>query len=307
MLFFMELQRIMKKKKNLNFEKAVALIISALLFFSGCSSRSVTETSSTAVSEEISTEEKSDDEVLEDAIEMTSATSGLTETDSRAKKMVDLLAGEFDIKQVGTTAYFNNPSSEGQMIYLTENCGETCILAEKVGGDNGIFIGLDNSEWRFYDVTSIMQYSLKANEVVGGELNMHCETVTVFEYPETAEAKAVFANIIGAYEKAGVDLEGLSKEEYEFTDTSGHFIVSFGLVDQLLGADGTGETESIFREYRTFEAFYLIDNSIVRLTYTDTGDNYNLMKEVVIQLGVNDPFEVKSSQEVLEALTEHIT
>ena len=307
MLFFMELQRIMKKKKNLNFEKAVALVTSALLLFSGCSSRSVTETSSTAVSEEISTEEKSDDEVLEDAIEMTSATSGLTETDSRAKKMVDLLAGEFDIKQVGTTAYFNNPSSEGQMIYLTENCGETCILAEKVGGDNGIFIGLDNSEWRFYDVTSIMQYSLKANEVVGGELNMHCETVTVFEYPETAEAKAVFANIIGAYEKAGVDLEGLSKEEYEFTDTSGHFIVSFGLVDQLLGADGTGETESIFREYRTFEAFYLIDNSIVRLTYTDTGDNYNLMKEVVIQLGVNDPFEVKSSQEVLEALTEHIT
>ena len=72
MLFFMELQRIMKKKKNLNFEKAVALVISALLLFSGCSSRSVTETSSTAVSEEISTEEKSDDEVLEDAIEMTS-------------------------------------------------------------------------------------------------------------------------------------------------------------------------------------------------------------------------------------------
>ena len=295
----------------MGYRKYAAIGIVAAMLLAGCSAevkKSAEKEDIARATEEMTGEVSEDNGSLEtSAVDQTYQSDGTQEGCSVSRTFSDYLKREFDIKEIeDEQTYFNSMSSKGQLICRDNvTCSQECLLAGQVADTDGTFIGQSNADWRFYDVCSMMQYSKKDSTVVGGELCMHYETVTIYEYPSTAEAKSIFNSIMTSYENTGVDLSVLSEEEYSRTENEGYFIMSYGLVDQLLGEGG--ETDTIFREYTTFEAFYFIENRIIRLTYTDTGKDCELMKSVIAELELNDPFTVKSSKEVLDTLTVHIT
>lgn len=316
----------------MKYRKAISIIVASavLLSLSSCSSSS-SRSKKTAVIEEDSSEtealeeEESEQTQKSDPMGTTvSADEDDEEAESTLRFFADYMIEEYDVEEVTTGEFYsdilNVSSVDRNMICYAEGNSVMDVFEKSytVASQAGTLTILNPGDWMIFDIDSLTQYMRYSMNSDDGNLSMLTESVTVYDYSSSKSAKQVFVNLMKSYESYGIYVEDLSEAEYGLTEDSGHFIVGFGLeeyihlldlaegIDLFPGEDldGGGTQGQLFNDYTKAVGVYLRGDQILIVTYTATTDDKTVIKELTNELGLEDPFEVESSDELLEILME---
>ena len=316
----------------MKYRKAISIIVASavLLSLSSCSSSS-SRSKKTAVIEEDSSEtealeeEESEQTQKSDPMGTTvSADEDDEEAESTLRFFADYMIEEYDVEEVTTGEFYsdilNVSSVDRNMICYAEGNSVMDVFEKSytVASQAGTLTILNLGDWMIFDIDSLTQYMRYSMNSDDGNLSMLTESVTVYDYSSSKSAKQVFVNLMKSYESYGIYVEDLSEAEYGLTEDSGHFIVGFGLeeyihlldlaegIDLFPGEDldGGGTQGQLFNDYTKAVGVYLRGDQILIVTYTATTDDKTVIKELTNELGLEDPFEVESSDELLEILME---
>ena len=167
------------------------------------------------------------------------------------------------------------------------------------------------SQWDEEDVVSLIGFS-KAN--ADGALPT-TESIIIMEYPDAKTANDAFKQITTSYTESGVDIADLNSDEYSDDGKSGYFIINLGaeeyakLLVESMGSEATDEDIEMFMEIlgdmKFVVGLYQSDNRIIESTYMafGEGDSGFMTIPFIIDEGFDDPFTVKNSDAMMDALT----